>query len=350
MEHPGSGQVRAGYEFDEARLSAWLAQHVSGYQGPLRVEQFTGGQSNPTYKLITPERSYVLRRKPPGPLLKGAHAIEREAKVQQALVSVGFPVPTIHALCMDEQVIGTAFYVMELVAGRIFWDASFANVSREQRPAHFDAMSTTLATLHRVDYKAVGLAEYGASAGFVQRQLARWSRQYLQDSDAGRDDNMDRLIEWLQANLPADDETTLVHGDYRCDNIIFHSIEPRVVAVLDWELSTLGHPLVDFAYHAMMYRMPPEVAGGLALADLRSLNIPSERQYIESYCRHVGRMSIDAYEFYMVFSIFRLAAILHGIKGRVQRGTAVSASARDRAQLFPMLAEIGLRQVMDLGV
>src|SRR3712207_3731997 len=260
----GTTPVREAHRFDEAALGRWMKENVAAFSGPLSVEQFKGGQSNPTYKLVTPEHSYVLRRKPPGQLLKGAHAVDREAKVLTALESAGFPVAHVHGLCTDEGIIGTRFYIMDMVEGRIFWDATFPEVSREDRPRYFDVMNATIAQLHSIDYKSIGLADYGRPGNYFERQIARWSKQYLEDVEAGRDPSMDRLIEWLPANIPAGDETSIIHGDYRCDNMIFHPTEPRVMAVLDWELSTLGHPLADFAYHAMMYRMPPHIVAGLA--------------------------------------------------------------------------------------
>jgi aminoglycoside phosphotransferase (APT) family kinase protein len=343
-ENAGTTAVRPAHRFDEARLAAWMADNVAGYGGPLTVEQFKGGQSNPTYKLITPGRSYVLRRKPPGKLLKGAHAVEREAKVLSALGSVGFPVAHVHGLCTDDSVIGTWFFVMEMVEGRIFWDATFPEVTRDDRPAYFDAMNETLARLHRIDYAAVGLSDYGRPGNYFQRQIARWSGQYLEDVDAGRDPCMDRLIEWLPANIPPGDETSIVHGDFRCDNAIFHPTEPRILAVLDWELSTLGHPLADFAYHAMMYRVPPTIVAGLAGRDLADLNIPSEDAYVAAYCRRTGRDALPAYDFYIAFNFFRLAAIFHGIKGRAVRGTASSAQARERVAILPELTALAWRQ------
>jgi aminoglycoside phosphotransferase (APT) family kinase protein len=341
----GTTSVREGYHFDEKRFAEWMTANVEDYRGPLAVEQFMGGQSNPTYKIVTPGRCYVLRRKPPGRLLKGAHAIEREAKILAALSSVGYPVAHVYGLCVDDSIIGTWFYVMELVEGRVFWDATFPDVARDQRPAYFHAMNDTLARLHRVDYRAIGLADFGRSGNYFERQIARWSRQYLEDVDAGRDAAMDRLIEWLPAHVPSSDETCIVHGDYRCDNLIFHPTEPRVVAVLDWELSTLGHPLADFAYHAMMYRMPPGIVAGLAGSDLAALNIPPEQAYIADYCKRVGRASIPSYDFYLAFNFFRLAAIFHGIRGRVARGNAASADAERRAQSFSTLAALAWTQV-----
>lgn len=342
----GTSRVRAGHEFDTEALDRWLALNVDGYRGPLSVEQFKGGQSNPTYKLITPQRSYVMRRKPPGEILKGAHAVEREACVLAALGKAGFPVPKVYASCSDPAVIGTDFFVMQLVEGRIFWDATFAPVDRAARPDYFDAMNATLAQLHRVDFRAIGLAQFGRPGNYFARQIGRWSQQYLHDEQAGRDVNMDRVVAWLPEHIPDDDETSLVHGDFRCDNLIFHPSQPEVIAVLDWELSTLGHPLSDFAYHSMMYRMPPHIVAGLAGADLAALNIPTEAQYVAAYCRRTGRESIANYEFYMAFNFFRMAAIFHGIKGRVIRGTAASSHARERAESFPTVARLA-REIME---
>lgn len=345
----GTTPVRPGYEIDLARLSEWMSNHVSDYAGPLSVEQFKGGQSNPTYKLITPNRCYVLRRKPPGPILPGAHAVEREARVQSALGAAGFPVPRIHALCTDETIVGTPFYVMDLVAGRIFWDATLPEVPREQRPEYFRALSQTLARLHRLDPQAVGLGDYGRTGGYVQRQLRRLSEQYRNDTLAGRDENMDRLIDWLEEHRPDDDRTAIVHGDYRCDNVIFHPDQPQVIAVLDWELSTLGHPIADFAYHALMYHVPPHIVAGLVDADLEALNIPTEQEYVAAYANTLGLETIADYDYYLCFSLFRLAAIFHGIRGRVARGTAVSAHAHSRAEAFPLLAELGWRRASTVG-
>ncbi len=338
----GTTGVRDGYALDEARLARWMEAHVEGFSGPLAVEQFRGGQSNPTYKLVTPRRSYVLRRKPPGVLLKGAHAVEREARVLQALGRTGYPVAHVFGLCTDDSVIGSWFYVMEMVEGRIFWDATFADVARHERAAYFDAMNEAIAALHRLDSHDLSLDDYGRPGNYFERQIARWSRQYLADAEAGRDPGMDRLVEWLPRHIPACEEARIVHGDFRCDNMIFHPSEPRILAVLDWELSTIGHPLADFAYHAMMYRMPPEIVAGLRGADLAALGIPGEAEYISAYCGRVGRPTIGQadYAFYLAFNFFRLAAIFHGIKGRAIRGTAASAHARERARSFPLLVAL----------
>lgn len=339
----GTTAVRAGHELDAGALSRWMDDHVERFAGPLTMEQFKGGQSNPTYKLITPRRTYVLRRKPPGNIIKGAHAVEREARVLQALGATGYPVAHVYGLCTDDSVIGSWFFVMEMVEGRIFWDATFPDVAREERAGYFDAMNATIAALHQIDPAAIGLGDYGKPGNYFERQIARWSRQYREDPDAGRDAGMDRLVEWLPAHIPAGDGSGIVHGDFRCDNMIFHPTEPRILAVLDWELSTLGHPLADFSYHAMMYRMPPDIVAGLGGADLAALGIPSEQDYVDLYCARVGRAPIPAadYAFYVAFNFFRLAAIFHGIKGRVIRGTAASDHARERAESFSRLVALG---------
>ena len=339
----GVAEVPAAYRLDETSLMRWMEGHVEGFRGPLSVSKFKGGQSNPTYRLEAVSGAYVLRRKPPGSVLAGAHAVDREARVQSALASVGFPVARIFGFCDDASVIGSSFYVMELIEGRIFWDATFPTVSCDERPAYFAAMNRTLAALHRIDPASVGLSDYGKPGNYFERQISRWSRQYLDDPEAGRDANMDRLIGELPRRIPANEETAIVHGDFRCDNIIFHPTEPRILAVLDWELSTLGHPLADFAYHAMMYRMPPHIVAGLAGADLLALNIPSEADYVGGYCNATGRDGIVDWRFYVAFNFFRLAAIFHGIAGRAKRGSASSIHARERGKSFTELAEFGVR-------
>ncbi|MBS0254242.1 MAG: phosphotransferase family protein [Proteobacteria bacterium] len=323
-----------------------MRAHVDGYAGPLSVEQFKGGQSNPTYKLTTPTRHYVLRRKPPGKLLPGAHAVEREAMAMSRLGAAGLPVPHVYGLCDDDAVIGSWFFVMELVEGRIFWNSSFPEVAPAERPAYFDAMNATIAQLHGFDPVAIGMGDYGKPGNYFARQIGRWSRQYLEDEAAGRLPDMDALAAWLPQAIPPGDETSVVHGDFRCDNMIFHPTEPRVIAVLDWELSTLGHPLADFAYHAMMYRMPADPLGGLAGLDLPALNVPTEADYVAAYCRRTGRERIANWDFYQAFNLFRLAAIVHGIKGRALRGNAASAAAAERIATLPALARLG-REAME---
>ncbi|MET0137927.1 MAG: phosphotransferase [Sphingobium sp.] len=345
----GTSAVREKHRFDVAALEAWMQANVADFAGPLTVEQFKGGQSNPTYKLITPARHYVMRRKPPGDLLPGAHAVDREARVLSALEGTGVPVAHVYGLCTDDNVIGTWFFIMEMVDGRIVWDATFPDVAREDRPAYFDAMNAAIAALHQVDPVASGLGDYGKPGNYFARQISRWTRQYLEDTDAGRDPNMDKLIEWLPKAIPDGDETRVVHGDFRTDNMIFHPTEPRVLAVLDWELSTLGHPLADFTYHAMMYRMPPLVVPGLAGADLKALNIPSEEEYLAAYCARTSRDTLPGYDFAVAFNFFRFAAIIHGIKGRVIRGTAANAEAQARADAVPALAALAWEQARRAG-
>ncbi len=346
----GTTEVREAHRFDVAKLEAWMKAHVEGFAGPLTVQQFKGGQSNPTYKLLTPGQNYVLRRKPPGQLLASAHAVDREYRVITALGTTGFPVAKTYGLCTDESVIGTWFYIMDCVEGRIIWDTTFPDVPPSGRAAHFDAMNATLAALHTTDYKAIGLEDFGKPGNYFARQIGRWSKQYLEDEAAGRVPEMDRLVEWLPQNIPAGDEVSIVHGDYRCDNMIFHPTEPRVIAVLDWELSTLGHPLADFTYHLMMYRMPPSETAGLVGRDLKELGIPTEEEFVEAYCRRTGRSKgIPNLDFYFAFNMFRLAAIIHGIKGRVVRGTAASAHAKEMATRVEPLAALAWAQAQRAG-
>jgi aminoglycoside phosphotransferase (APT) family kinase protein len=326
------------HQFDEQQLEDWMRLHIEGFEGPLRVEKFTGGQSNPTFKLVTPSCNYVLRRQPAGKLLKGAHAVDREARIMRALVPVGYEVPRVYGICMDASVIGSGFYIMELVVGRIFWDSTFPGTSVEERDMYFDAMNKTLARLHTIDAASIGLGDYGRPENYLSRQISRWSRQYLEDQDAGRNLHMDELVEWLPQHGPASQASGIIHGDYRVDNLVFHPTESRVVAVLDWELSTLGDPIADFTYHLMMYRLPPHIAGGLLGRDISSLRIPSEEEYVRRYCLRTGRGSIPDLTYYLVFNLFRFAAILHGIKGRMIRGTAASAHPEQLVANFDFLA------------
>ena len=342
----GTRDVSERLRFDVTSLERWMAEHVDGFAGPLTVSQFKGGQSNPTYRLDTPSgRAFVLRRKPPGKLLPGAHAVEREARVMSALGSQGFPVPRIHGRCEDDRVIGTPFFVMDLVEGRIVWEASFPGLTPEARAAHFDAMNATISRLHGYDPQAIGLGDYGKAAGFVERQVARWSKQYRSDVEAGRLPQMDELADWLEKHLPPDSgDARIVHGDFRCDNMIFAPDEARIAAVLDWELSTLGDAAADFVYHLLMYRMPAGIFTGLAGLDLAALGIPTEDEYVAAYCRRTGREQLPNVDYLMVFVMFRLAAILHGIKGRLARGNASSAHAEEMVGQLEPLAQLALDQ------
>jgi len=335
----GTKDVASVLTIDAARLEAFLASRLHDFKGPLGVRQFKGGQSYPTYLLETPARRYVLRRKPPGKLLPSAHAVDREYRVISALAATDVPVPRAYAFCDDESVIGSAFYIMEYVRGRIFRDPQLPGVAPAERAAIYDDMNSVLARLHKVDHAAVGLGDYGKPGNYFSRQIHRWTQQY-RASETERFESMERLIEWLPAHLPADDSTTLAHGDYRPGNVIMHPTEPRVVAVLDWELSTLGHPLADLAYNAMPYRLGMEW-DGFRGKDLKSLGLPSEAEYVAAYCRRVGRVSIPEWDWYVVFAIFRLAAIAQGIMGLVIAGTANDPQARMRGERAQPLADAG---------
>lgn len=335
--------VHAGFAINDSALLAWLKAEAPAFRHArkISVRQFSGGQSNPTYCVEVDEARLVLRKKPPGPLLTGAHAIEREFRVMSALNACGFPVPGMVAMCTDPSILGTPFYLMACVEGRIFWDPRLPEVAVEQRFAYYDAMNLTISQLHKVDLAKAELLDYGRSGGFFARQLARWGAQYQQDVAAGRIDAMDRLLDWLQSHIPPDDETALVHGDFRLDNLVFHGTEPRVIAVLDWELSTLGHPLADFGYHLMTYRLPDLILPGLRDVDLPALGLPSEDEYVDSYCRRTGRDGIENRDYYLAFNLFRAAAIFHGIRGRVLRGNATSARALEVASRVEQVASIG---------
>ena len=340
MPDAGTVPVRESMALDKQSLVAWLEGTLPGFSGDLQVHQFAGGQSNPTYQLTTPTGKYVLRRKPPGIVIKGAHDVLREARVMTALADTDVPVPTVVASCDDPAVIGTEFYLMEKVEGRIFWDAAFTEVPHDERSAYFDAMNGTIASLHAVSPSDVGLENFGRSGNFFSRQIGRWTKQYREDDLAGRNEDMDVLTEWLPTVIPPEEQVRLVHGDFRCDNMIFHPHEPKVLAVLDWELATLGEPLSDFAYHAMMYRVPGDIVAGIGGLDPIALGLPTEEEYIAAYCQRTGRSGIENWNFYIAFNLFRLAAIFHGIAGRVKRGTAVSAQAAERAANFPRLARL----------
>ena len=332
----GTKQVSDAHRFDTAALEQWLSQHMAGFEGPLQVEMFKGGQSNPTYKLNTPNASYVMRAKP-GPvakLLPSAHAIEREFKVMSGLHGTGVPVADMHVLCEDESIIGRAFYVMAFVQGRVLWDQALPGLSTTERREIYLEMNRVIAALHAVDHKAQGLENYGKPGNYFDRQIGRWSKQYVA-SVTQPISEMDKLMAWLPANMPESaraDLTCIVHGDFRLDNLIFHPTEPRVLAVLDWELSTLGHPLADFSYHCMSWHIPPGSFRGIGGLDHAALGIPLEDEYIDLYCQRSGITTLEAlkkdWNFYLAYNMFRIAAILQGIAKRVEDGTASSAEAK----------------------
>ncbi len=322
-----AGQVAAHPELPSAdALVPWLGQHVAGFRPPLTVTPLSGGQSNPTFLLSTPGASYVLRRKPFGTLLPSAHAIEREHRVMQALSGTAVPVPRVHGLCEDASLLGAAFYVMEFVQGRIFSDSRMPGLARADRAAHFDAMNAVIAALHCVDPAAVGLGDFGRPDNYIERQVARWTRQYRASTDEPIE-SMERIIEWLPAHAPPSHGGRITHGDYKVDNILFHPSEPRILALLDWELATLGDPLADFAFHLMAWHLEPDLFRGWAGEDLEALGIPAERDYAAAYSRRTGLAVAVDWRFYIVFSMFRLAAILQGIARRAESGNAADRNA-----------------------
>jgi aminoglycoside phosphotransferase (APT) family kinase protein len=326
----GTKPVEERHRFDEARLEQWMKQNVEGYAGPLTVLQFKGGQSNPTYRLNTPGRSYVLRRKPFGKLLPSAHAVDREFRVISALHGQGFPVARPYGLCEDDSVIGAAFYIMSMEEGRIFWDGGLPGMSNDERSAIYRAKIETLARLHSYDPAAIGLGDYGKPGNYFARQIDRWSKQY-RASETEKIEAMDRLMEWLPATLPTQERTSIVHGDYRIDNMIFDARQPKVNAVLDWELSTLGDPLADFTYLLVNWVMPYEGRSHIDGLDLKSLGIPTIEEATALYCAKAGRAGIPDLNWYFAYNLFRLAAILQGIIGRIRDGTAASARAAEQA-------------------
>ncbi len=346
----GTRAVDARFQMDEARLGAWLGQHVDGFKGPLRLSQFKGGQSNPTYLMETDAKSWVIRSKP-GPiaqLLPSAHAIEREFKVQRQLRPTGLPVARMDALCEDESVVGRAFYVMEHVKGQVFWQQSLPELSAHQRGAVYQEMNRVIAALHSVDAAAAGLSDFGKPSNYMARQIDRWSKQY-RASELDPIASMDKVIAWLQAVPPPDGGTSVIHGDYRLDNLIFDPETMRIKAILDWELSTLGDPLADFSYHCLGFHAPPSLMRGLAGLDLKALGIPDEAAYRRMYCELTGRsLTAAAWGHYIVYNMFRLCAIAQGVAKRIAVGTAASANAAGTAALVRPLSELALARIEKL--
>jgi len=342
QDFSGTTEVQERYRVNIDTLAAYLTKHVEGFKGPLKLEQFKGGQSNPTYRLTAASGRYVMRSKP-GPvakLLPSAHAIDREYRVMAALAKAGFPVPRMFCLCEDESVIGRAFFIMDCVEGRIFWEQGLPGKSNAERAAIYDEMNRVIAMLHGVDHEAVGLSDFGRPGNYFARQISRWSKQYRQ-SETEKQPAMDNLIDWLPQNIPEGDETSVVHGDYRMDNMVFHPTEPRVLAVLDWELSTLGHPLADFSYHCLSWHIPGGVFRGISELDLKALGIPEESAYVAAYCKRTGRERIGNWDFYLAYNLFRLSAILQGIRKRALDGTAANSKAEDAGKRARPLGEMG---------
>ena len=351
QQFSGTRAVREAHGFDERRLDDYLSANLASYAGPLHVEQFKGGQSNPTYLLKSADAKYVLRRKPPGRLLKSAHAVDREYRVISALHAAGFPVPEPLLHCQDETIVGTEFYVMEFVEGRIFWDLDLPACDASERSAIYDHVNETIARLHSFDVEKLGLGDFGKPGNYFARQISRWSKQYVA-SETEDIPAMNRLLKWLPDNIPGDDTASVVHGDFRLDNLVIHPTEPRVIGVLDWELSTIGHPIGDFTYHLMVWQMPDIGlgSGGLLDKDLAKLGIPSEDDYVSRYCERTGRTGgIADRDFYAAYNFFRIAAILQGIAGRVRDGTAASAHAASAAGAVAPLAELAWKHAAAAG-
>ena len=346
-EFMGTKPVPDKQKFDAGALAEYLKTRLEGFSGPVTAEQFKGGQSNPTYKLAAGGKNYVMRAKP-GPaakLLPSAHAIEREFRVQDALGKSGFPAAKMHLLCEDEAVIGRAFYIMEMLEGRVLWDQSLPGMSNAERHSVYAEMNRVMARLHTIDYKSIGLESYGKPANYIARQIDRWSKQYKL-AETETIPAMDNLIEWLPKNIPLGDETTIVHGDYRLDNMIFHPAEPKVLGVLDWELSTLGHPLADFSYHCMSWHIAPGQFRGIGGLDHQSLGIPTEAEYIAMYAANTGHaVSTRDWGFYLAYNMFRMCGILQGIMKRYVDGTAASPQALDAGSRAKPMAEMGWAQV-----
>lgn len=349
LEYSGTKAVEERHRFDEAGLEKWMRETVEGYAGPLTVTQFKGGQSNPTYRLDTSGRSYVMRRKPFGKLLPSAHAVDREYKVITALHKHGFPAPKTYGLCMDDGVIGAAFYVMQMVEGRVFWDQTLPAVAREDRRPIFEQEVLTLAKLHSYNPDEIGLGDYGRPGNYFARQVDRWTKQY-RASETEKIEDVERLIEWLPKTVPQQDRVSVVHGDYRLDNMIFAPNKPNVIAVLDWELSTLGDPLADFTYLLMQWIMSSGGGRtGLVGQDLPSLNIPTLAEAIEIYCKATGRPDIPDLNWYYSYNLFRLTCILQGIAGRIRDGTASSAKAAESAARVKPLARSSWEYAVKAG-
>ncbi len=344
-DNPEVTPVRPAHVFNESNLYQYMQENVDGFKGPLSVSQFEGGQSNPTFLLHTPSQEYVMRKKPPGVLLPSAHAVDREYRVMSALQNTDVPVARTYALCEDDDIIGTPFYVMEKVDGRVLRQPELPGMDAAERSAIYDAMNDTLAKMHNVDIDAVGLADFGKQGNYFERQIGRWTKQY-RASETEVVPTMEKLIEWLPANMPKNLENTICHGDYRLENMIIHPTKAEVVAVLDWELCTLGHPLADLAYNCMPYHFMHPASGGLVTTNYEESGIPSEQAYIDAYCKRTGRDGIENWPFYVAFSFFRLAAIVQGVYKRGLDGNASSDKAKTYAAFARMLADLGAKNIL----
>ena len=349
IDAPSIGPVNPRHAFDAERLREWLRSQVTDAGGEIGLAQFEGGQSNPTYLVDVGNRKLVLRRKPPGTLLPSAHAVDREFRIMRALAGTGVPVPTCLALCEDASVIGSAFFVMEYVEGRIFRDPTLASLPQDARRPIYNEMNRVIAGIHSLDPNELGVGDYGRQGGYIQRQVQRWTSQY-RASQTEDIPAMERLIEWLPLHIPPGDETRIVHGDFRLDNLIFHPREPRILAVLDWELSTLGHPLADFAYHCLSWYRSPDTKQGMWGLDLGAIGVPSVDEYLAAYCARLGRdvLTRHDWEYYIVFNMFRLVGILQGVAKRAIQGNASSVQAEQMGRGARPLAEQAWQRVAAL--
>lgn len=341
-------EVREAHRFDEAALADYLQTHVEGFSGPLRVKQFEGGQSNPTFQLLTPTRTYVLRKQPPGELLPSAHQVDREYRVMDALWATDVPVPKMYCLCEDTAVIGTKFYVMEMVEGRLFTETRLPSLNKAERTAIYLDLARTLAKLHNVDVAAVGLSEFGRPGNYYERQIGRWSKQYVA-SKTEQIDAMDKLMAWLPDNIPADAGTVVVHGDYRLGNVLIHPTEPKIVAVLDWELSTLGDGLADLGYLCQEYHGESYEDEGLASVDFAQTGILTEAEFVAEYCKHTARQGIENWPFYLIYNMFRSAGIIQGVYKRGLDGNASSEKALEHKDAARTRSERAWTLISELG-
>lgn len=344
----GTREMLGAHRLDEAKVQSYLEAEIPEFRGPLEIREFKGGQSNPTYQLRTPGGNYVLRRKPPGALLKSAHAVDREYRVLEALAEVAFPAPRVLHLCEDEDVLGSTFYVMACVEGRVIWDPVAGREKPSDRRAIFDSMIEVLATLHAIDYKAIGLETYGRPGNYFARQISRWTKQYLA-SETEKIPAMDRLIEWLPENIPDHEASGIVHGDYKLDNMILHPSEPRVIAILDWELATIGHPFGDLTYHLSHRLIPMSPWSKLSDFELREQGLPTAEEWVARYCECTGSDGVPELDFYLAYNLFRSAGIAQGIRGRIRDGTAASEHAKLMSANVRPLAERALEMARRLG-
>lgn len=347
-DNPEVTPVRAAHVFNEGNLHQYMQENVDGFKGPFSISQFEGGQSNPTFLLHTPGQEYVMRKKPPGVLLPSAHAVDREFRVMSALQDTDVPVAKTYALCEDSDIIGTPFYIMEKVDGRILRKPELPGMDPAERGAIYDAMNDTLAKMHNVNVEAVGLGDFGKQGNYFERQIGRWTKQY-RASETEVLPTMEKLIEWLPENMPKNLENTICHGDYRLENMIIHPTKPEVVAVLDWELCTLGHPLADLSYNCMIYHFMHPTSGGLVETDFAKSGIPTEQAYIDAYCKRTGRDEIENWPFYVAFSFFRLASIVQGVYKRGLDGNASSDKAKTYGFFARMLSDLGAKSILKAG-